>query len=269
LIANLYDFDPNAHAVSDSALLELDRWVLARTRLLVERCRKAYFEYEFHVVYHALNNFCSVDLSALYLDIAKDRLYCSAATGTARRSAQTALWRILDTLVRLMAPILTFTAEEIWGYVPGLKPRVESVLLAEFPSAGPAEEDEALLATWGRLLEVREAVTKALEQARQEGRIGHSLDARVRLGFASEGPLGELLGRRLADLPTLCIVSQVERGELAASDESPLVAGLRVAVTRAAGDKCARCWNYRTSVGADVSHPTLCSPCVAALAHAS
>src|SRR5262249_45179553 len=127
LIANLYDFEPDTHAVSDPHLLELDRWILARTRLLVERCRKAYFDYEFHVVYHALNNFCSVDLSALYLDIVKDRLYCSSAAGTARRSAQTALWRILDTLARLMAPILTFTAEEIWGYVPSQNPRSESI----------------------------------------------------------------------------------------------------------------------------------------------
>ena len=268
LIANLYDFEPDTHAVSDPELLELDRWILARTRLLVERCRKAYFDYEFHVVYHALNNFCSVDLSALYLDIVKDRLYCSSATGTARRSAQTALWRILDTLVRLMAPILTFTAEEIWGYVPGQKPRAESVLLAEFPPAERVEGDEALLATWQRLLDVRDAVTKSLEQARQEGRIGHSLDARVQLGFETDGALGELLGSRLAGLPTLFIVSQVERSELTASEESPLVAGLRVAVERAAGEKCARCWNYRTSVGADANHETLCAPCIAALAHA-
>jgi isoleucyl-tRNA synthetase len=268
LIANLYDFEPDTHAVSDPHLLELDRWILARTRLLVERCRKAYFDYEFHVVYHALNNFCSVDLSALYLDIVKDRLYCSSTAGTARRSAQTTLWRILDTLVRLMAPILTFTAEEIWGYVPSLNPRTESILLAEFPQTERVEGDEELLATWQRLLDVREAVTKSLEQARQEGRIGHSLDARVQLGFETDGALGELLGSRLAGLPTLFIVSQVERSELTASEESPLVAGLRVAVERAAGEKCARCWNYRTSVGADANHETLCAPCIAALAHA-
>jgi isoleucyl-tRNA synthetase len=269
LIANLYDFDPQQHAACDAELLELDRWVLARTRLLVDRCRKAYLDYEFHVVYHALNNFCSVDLSALYLDIAKDRLYCSPATGAGRRSAQTALCRILDVLVRLMAPILTFTAEEIWAYVPGARPRADSVLLADFPSSEGIEGDEALLATWQRLLEVREAVTKALERARQEGRIGHSLDASVRLDFAPDGPLGELLDSRFADLPTLFIVSQVERSRLDAGDASPLVAGLRVAVERAAGDKCARCWNYRLSVGSDATHPTLCSPCIVALAHAA
>jgi isoleucyl-tRNA synthetase len=119
------------------------------------------------------------------------------------------------------------------------------------------------------LLEVREAVTKALERARQEGRIGHSLDASVRLDFAPDGPLGELLDSRFADLPTLFIVSQVERSRLDAGDASPLVAGLRVAVERAAGDKCARCWNYRLSVGSDATHPTLCSPCIVALAHAA
>ncbi len=269
LIANLYDFDPQRHAVPDPGLLELDRWILARLRLLVDRCRKAYFDYEFHLVYHALNNFCSVDLSALYLDIAKDRLYCSPAAGAGRRSAQTALWRILDALVRLMAPILTFTAEEIWGYVPGPTPRAESVLLADFPLVAPLEGEEALLPAWDRLLAVREAVTKALEHARQEGRIGHSLDACVRLGFVSDGPLGELLAGRFPDLPTYFIVSQVERDELQTGDDSPLVPGLRVAVERAAGDKCARCWNYRPSVGSDASHPTLCAPCVAALAHAT
>jgi isoleucyl-tRNA synthetase len=267
LIANLYDFDPERHAVDEAVLLELDQWVLARTRLLIDRCRSAYGEYEFHVVYHALNNFCSVDLSALYLDIAKDRLYCSPAAGTARRSAQTALWRILDVLVRLMAPILTFTAEEVWAYVPGPKPRADSVLLADFPSSEGGAGDEELLTTWDRLLGVREAVTKALERARQEGRIGHSLDASVRLDFASDGPLGALLGSRFADLPTFFIVSQVERSELDPAEASPLVPGLRVAVERASGDKCARCWNYRTSVGSDAIHPTLCAPCVAALGH--
>src|SRR5205823_11435675 len=118
LIANLYDFDSPRDAVASDALLELDQWILARSRALVERCRRAYFDYEFHVVYHALNNFCSVDLSALYLDIVKDRLYCEAADSRARRSGQTALHQLLEAIVRIMAPILSFTAEEIWGYLP-------------------------------------------------------------------------------------------------------------------------------------------------------
>jgi isoleucyl-tRNA synthetase len=269
LISNLYDFDPARDAVPASELLELDRWALARMQLLVERCRQAFFDYEFHVVYHALNNFCSVDLSALYLDIAKDRLYCSAAHGPGRRSAQTALWIILDRLVRIMAPILSFTAEEIWGFVPALRTLAPSVFLGDFPSFDPSQADPALLERWEQLLAVREAVTKSLEEARQGGRIGHSLDARVLLQYPPDGALASLLGDRIAELPTLFIVSQVELAhDLPEASESPLMPGLRIAVERARGTKCARCWNYRTSVGSIVEHPTICGPCAAALGHA-
>ena len=268
LIANLYDFDPSRDAVSADSFVELDRWILARTRALVERCRKAYFDYEFHLVYHALNNFCGVDLSALYLDIAKDRLYCSRATGPARRSAQTTLWRILDSLVRIMAPILSFTAEEIWRYVPSVGVRPESVLLADFPVPEDDPEADSLLATWERLLTIREAVTKALEDARQSGEIGHSLDARVRLQLDLRGEAGRLLSDRIDDLATLFIVSQVEfAADLSSERESSIVPGLRVAIDRAAGQKCARCWNYRTSVGSVPEHPSICAPCVSALTH--
>ena len=270
LIANLYDFDPRRDPVRSDELVELDRWILARTGGLVERCRQAYVDYEFHVVYHALNNFCSVDLSALYLDIAKDRLYCSAARGTGRRSAQTAIWKVLDALVRVMAPILSFTAEEVWGYVPALEPRAASIFLVDFPAAGEFERNDALLAAWERLLAVRDAVTKVLEDARQQGRIGHSLDARVRLQYAPDGDLGVLLGRRLADLTTLFIVSQVEiADDLPAQTESTIVPGLRIAIERAVGEKCARCWNYRTTVGSIPEHPAICAPCATALSHAA
>jgi len=267
LIANLYDFDPARDVVAPGDRVEIDRWILARTQDLVARTRKAYVEYEFHVVFHALNNFCSVDLSALYLDIVKDRLYTTAARSRARRSAQTVIWQVLDALVRLMAPILTFTAEEVWSFVPTVGPRAESILLADFPAAGEAAIDRDLLATWDRLLAVREGVTKALEGARQRGEIGHSLDARIELGYESSGELSRLLEPRFTDLPTLFIVSQVERAaDLPAATESPLVPGLRVRVAPAAGQKCARCWNYRESVGGDATHPTLCAPCVRALA---
>ncbi|MBI2963813.1 MAG: isoleucine--tRNA ligase [Deltaproteobacteria bacterium] len=266
LIANLYDFEPARDAVSPERLLELDRWILARTRDLAERCRAAYAAYEFHVVYHALNNFCSVDLSALYLDITKDRLYCSPASGEARRSGQTALWRILDVMVRLMAPILSFTAEEIWAHVPTVASRPESVFLCDFPRLDADACDAELLETWDRLLAVRDAVTKALEGARQAGSIGHSLEACVRLGFDREEALERLLTDHLAELPTLFIVSQVEIApQLGEDARSPVLPGLRVAVARAAGQKCARCWNYRTSVGSDAAHPTICARCVSAL----
>lgn len=267
LIANLADFDPNRHSIPTNELLEIDRWILDRTRRLALRCRRAYGAYEFHLVYHALNNFCSVELSALYLDIVKDRLYCSRADSRARRGAQTALREILDTLVRLMAPILSFSAEEIWTYVPTGGDRAASVLLTDFPSVNESDLDETLEITWNRLLEIRTAVTKALEESRKQGSIGHSLDACVRLGFDRQSEIGRLLDGRFADLPTFFIVSQVEYAEdLDAKIESPVVSGLRVAIARAAGRKCARCWNYRTSVGSSSDHPTLCEPCVSVLA---
>jgi isoleucyl-tRNA synthetase len=267
LIANLYDFQPARDVVSADRRVELDRWILARTEDLVERCDRAYRDYEFHLVYHALNNFCTVDLSALYLDIAKDRLYTAPAGSRERRSAQTALWRILDVLVRLMAPILTFTAEEVWAFVPAVDQRADSVLLADFPSVDHSAQDATLLATWDKLLAVRDAVTKALEEARQKNLIGHSLDARIELGFEGGSELAALLEPRFDDLPTLFIVSQVERSSaLGAEAQSALLPDLRVAVSRAAGAKCARCWNYRTSVGSDATHPAICAPCVGALA---
>ncbi len=270
LIANLYDFDPAEHVVEPGALLELDRWILDRMRRLVARCRQAYLDYEFHAVYHALNNFCSVDLSALYLDIVKDRLYCARADGLERRSAQTAVREILDALVRLMAPILSFTAEEIWTFVAARESKAESVLLSDFPRADPAGFDDALAARWERLLEVRSAVTKALEEARKAGRIGHSLEACVRLAFPREGSLGELIGPRLADLPMLFIVSQVQIvSDLDPALESAILPGLRLSVDRAEGGKCARCWNYRPSVGTIAEHPSICGPCAAVLAHAT
>jgi isoleucyl-tRNA synthetase len=270
LIANLYDFDPSRDAVAPESSLELDRWILARTQTLIGRCRKAYSNYEFHVVYHALNNFCSVDLSALYLDVVKDRLYCSPAVGVPRRSAQTALWRILDVLVRLMAPILSFTAEEIWGYVPTIGTRAASVFLADFPGAESSPGDDSLLGTWERLLAVRDAVTKALEDARQRGQIGHSLDACVRLSFDVGSDLARLLEPRRNDLATLFIVSAVEFSErLGADAESAIVPGLRVSIEHAGGEKCARCWNYRTTVGADPRYPSICAPCAEALSHVS
>jgi isoleucyl-tRNA synthetase len=219
----------------------------------------AYDEFAFHHVVQGLVNFCAVDLSALYLDVVKDRLYTAAATGPARRAAQTALWRMLDTMVRLMAPIVSYTADEIWGYVPGRA--AVSVFEAGLPTVDAALVDEALAARWEQLLAARAVVTKALEEARQAGIIGHSLDARVRL-VASAG-LRPLLDAQAAALPALFIVSQVELADAlgdttatASSDE------LAVVVERARGDKCGRCWNYSEAVGSDVHHPALCERCL-------
>lgn len=257
LLGNLFDFDAQRDAVSDDALLELDRWILHRTAELISRVRKAYDAFSFHLVVQQLVNFCAVDLSALYLDVVKDRLYCSAAAAPERRSAQTALREIVAVLTRLMAPVLSFTAEEIWTHLPADR-RPPSVFLAGLPE--PTRQDLPLAAKWDRLLAVRAAVTKALEEARQSGAIGHSLDARVRL--CARNGLRVLLEREARELPALFIVSQVQLvDDLPADTVSPLLAELNVRVERALGGKCERCWNFSEAVGHDRVHPGLCGRC--------
>ena len=258
LLGNLYDFDPQRDRVPDDKLHELDRWILHRAAELTARARKAYESFSFHVVVQQLINFCAVDLSALYLDIVKDRLYCSAATAPGRRSAQTTLWQILEAVTRLMAPILSFTADEIWSHLPAGE-RPASVFLAGMPE--PTRQDEQLAAKWDRLLAVRAAVTKALEETRQSGLIGHSLDARVQLS-AGDG-LRPLLEQEAADLPALFIVSQVQLTDRLGDDAvSPVLVDLKVKVERARGGKCERCWNYSEAVGRDARHPGLCERCL-------
>jgi len=224
--------------------------------LRVSHCRSAYDAFAFHRVVHTLTNFCAVDLSAVYLDIVKDRLYCSAPRSRERRAAQTAVWEILEALVRIMAPILSFTAEEVWAHMPG--ERAASVLLVDFPHLTvPAEP----AGKWDRLFAVRAAVSKALEAARQDGLIGHSLDARVCLSAANG--LRTLLQTEAATLPALFIVSQVEITDgLGAEAVSPVLPELKVRVERARGAKCERCWNYSEEVGADRTHPGLCRRCL-------
>src|SRR4029453_11278214 len=194
LLSNLHDFDPTADAVPYDALPELERWVLHRTHALARRVRQAYEAYELHVIYHALNNFCAVDLSAFYLDVRKDRLYCERRAGPAGRATQTVLHAMLDVLVRLMAPVLSFTADEIWSFMPAMEE--PSVLLAGFGETPETWNDDALAATFDRLLAVRGAVTKALEEARQSGVVKQGSEARVTLG--ATGELGQLLAERVA-----------------------------------------------------------------------
>jgi isoleucyl-tRNA synthetase len=262
LLGALADLD---HAAPPPELLELDRWILHRTQRLIDRCRRAYDAYEFHVVYHAVNNFCSVDLSALYLDIVKDRLYCSAPAAAGRRAAQWTMSQIAEALTRIVAPVLSFTAEDVWRSLPG--PREANVSLAAFPEVNPGLIDEALDGVYGRLFQVRAAVNKALEEARRLETIGHSLDASVRLAPADPASVAgtewaALLARYRDELATLCIVSHVDVAERAdGAPPSPLLADLTVGVSRAAGTKCARCWNYRPSVGTHPAHPEVCDRC--------
>jgi isoleucyl-tRNA synthetase len=269
LLANLADFDPSHDAVALDRLYDIDRWALHRLALLISRVRAAYDAYEFHTVFHALNNFCAVDLSAVYLDILKDRLYTEGPASPARRAAQTALESIVSMLVRLMAPILSFTAEEIWTHLPATSRAVDSVHLSDFPQPSPgwilAPEHAS---RWERLFDVRSVVARALERARATKTIGSSLEARVT--FYTDGPLHEALTRDAAELPGLLIVSAVtiEPFSRRPTDADLLAPDLAATVTRAPGAKCARCWVYRTDVGADRAHPDVCARCARVLAGA-
>ncbi|OFW35646.1 MAG: isoleucine--tRNA ligase [Acidobacteria bacterium RIFCSPLOWO2_12_FULL_60_22] len=272
-LANLYDFDPAKDSVPLGRMMEVDQWALYRMARLVELCRNSYQELGFHKVYHAIYNFCTVELSAFYLDIAKDRLYTAAPQSLSRRSAQTALYRIADALVRLVAPILCFTAEEVWGYLPERPPDLPSVHLATFPEAAELSGELTIvqlerLGNWDRLIAVRNEVLKVLETARKEKFIGNSLEAKVEI--SAEGEWARLLTEYSDLLPMVFLVSQVHL----ATDGLPgategategLIRGLRIAVRRADGQKCERCWNYSVRVGQEPDFPSLCERCVAAL----
>jgi len=261
-LSNLFDFDPARDLVPDAELWEMDAWMLRRTGTLARQCREWYEKYEFHRVYHALHDFCAVDLSAFYFDVLKDRLYTFAPRNRGRRSAQTAVYRIASALVRLIAPLVAFTAEEVWKHMPKVQGDPESVHMAFFPAADGLEKafDEPRSKDWERLLALREEVLKSLEQARVAKTISSALEARVTL--TANDDLAALMTKYASILPSLFIVSQVE---LATTPEGG-PDGLHVQVERARGAKCERCWNYSTHVGENADYPTFCERCVAALA---
>jgi isoleucyl-tRNA synthetase len=257
-LGNLHGFDPERDTVPASEMLETDRWALNRLDEVVQAVRAGYAAYEFHTVYHTLYNFCTVTLSARYFDILKDRLYTFAPRNPARRSAQTALYRIVDALARMLAPLLVFTADEIWENLPADSARPASVHLALLPEAS-GERDERVLENWERLFEIRDEVLQSLEAARVTKEIGSSLDARLEISAA--GDSYELLSSYLDQLRYIFIVSQVE---LRRSGEG--ASGVVVKVLSATGKKCERCWNYSTQVGESTSYPEVCERCVIALA---
>ena len=257
LLSNLYDFDPAIHRVPYERLPELDRWALLRLGELIPRVTRAYEECEFHAIFHALNNFCAVDMSAVYLDILKDRLYTFHKDSPLRRGSQTVLLDVLVALTKLMAPILSFTADEIWRTLPeAARGTVSSVHLSSLPYPEPRWVDAALALRWEQLLKVRETAQAALEAKRRDKVIGSSLEAQGVL-HADEKTLS-LLQSYEADLAALFIVSKVTL----LKGEEP---GLTVDVRRADGNKCERCWNYREAVGKDATHPTLCDRCLEAI----
>ncbi len=254
-------FNPATERVPYEKMLEIDRWALARKEQLVQRCLKGYEDYQFHMVYNALYNFCTVDMSAFYLDILKDRLYTYATHSLARRSAQTALWEILDTFTRLIAPILCFTSEEVYAAMYEGRPpenRSESVHTLLFPKFEPSRNEEYLLAEWEKLKNVREVVLKALEDVRKKGTIGNSLEAKVVIRAAGETAV--LLRGHQSDLRYIFIVSQVEVRE-----DPDVKDGLQIEIAKAEGEKCERCWNYSIEVGKDSQFATLCERCVPAI----
>jgi isoleucyl-tRNA synthetase len=263
LLGNLGDFDPARDRQSYARLDEVDRWVLDRLARLIDRARRAYDEYEFHTVVHSVHNFCAVDLSALYLDIIKDRLYTSLPDDLRRRAAQTVCYDVFSALARLLAPILTFTTEEAWRHLSGA--HGESVHLERFPEAPREWLDDTLNRDWDRLLEVRREVAKALETARAGKLIGSGLEAAVRIANAPED-LPALLRAKRELLPTVFIVSRVDLDRSAAGAsvtyESQDIPGLVIGVDRARGEKCERCWTRSEHVGESREHPTLCERCV-------
>jgi isoleucyl-tRNA synthetase len=263
ILGNISDFDPATDSIPYDRMPEIDRLALHVLEGLKERVLRAYDELEFHTIYQAVNAFCSVELSAIYLDILKDRLYTSRKDSLERRSAQTAFYQILDSLIRMMAPILSFTADEVWWSMPGK--REESVHLAAFPALTPQVKDDALAARWMRLFAVRSEVLKALELARAQKTIGHPLDACVAIAAPPEEL--EYLRENAPELKTIFIVSKVELTEEITGEcyESTDLPGYRIAVTSAPGDKCERCWCYDEEIGADSDHPTICPRCVAAV----
>ena len=268
MLGNLYDFDPNCDGVGYESLQEIDRWALLRLEQVREKVTKAYDEYQFHSLYHTVHNFCTVDLSAIYFDILKDRLYASVPNSTERRAAQTVLYELLQSLVVLVAPVLTFSSEEVWQYMKKRDGMPESVQLAPWPAAHPEYVQADLAAKWSELLELRGEVTKALEIARRNKEIGNSLDAAVTV--YAEGSALELLQAIQSDLPTYFIVSSAEL--VAGVDQAPTGAfrseevPLAVAVLASPRAKCDRCWIHADLVTDQAGEGGLCKRCADVMA---
>ncbi len=263
-LGNLYDFDPQANTVPFAKMDPLDQYMLRQTWAAVRDARKWYDEFTFHKIYHRVNHFCVIDLSAFYFDVIKDRLYTYAPNSVGRRSAQTAIWRICEAMTRLLAPILTFTCEEVWQHLPKLPDRLDSVHLAKFPEAadilGTAlAEDDPHAQDWTIILAVREQAMKALEEARNSKIIGKGLEAQLIL--TATDPAYSVLNRYAGQLRYLFIVSAVTLVPGSGNGS----AGVHIDVKKADGAKCERCWNYSTHVGEDASYPTVCERCSAVL----
>jgi isoleucyl-tRNA synthetase len=277
LLGNLNGFDPARDRINEAELLPLDRYMLARTRELTENILGWYERFEFHRVYHAVNDFAVIDLSNFYLDVLKDRMYTFAPTSHERRSAQTVLWRIAETLVRLVAPILSFTADEVWEHLPAVEGREKSVHLALFPKPEEifSEDPAKLLEEWKQIFEVRDGALRELEAARQDKRIGKALEAELEI--AASGEQFALLQRHAAGLKEIINVSGVnvidvtesrvpDYGVSTALGNNPgKESKCDVKVSPASGHKCARCWNFMPEVSNYGIWENVCTRCQEAL----
>ena len=265
ILGNLFDFVPERDLVPSAKLLPIDRWALNRFNFLIREVTEAYRTFDFHIAYHAIHNFCVVDMSNFYLDVLKDRLYVEKAESESRRAAQSAMFLILDGLTRLLAPILAFTSDEIWRSMPHLSSvRAEDVMLNDFPEPADVDADADFVAKWDRIHQVRDEAKKALEFARRDKVIGASLDADVKLYCSGE--LYDFLRSVEGDLASVLIVSRVEvLKEGAGAFRGEGLPELSVTVTHAGGRKCARCWCYSETVGEDPEHPDICGRCAGVL----
>lgn len=263
-LGNLYDFDPDKDMLPNEELEELDKYALMKLDEVIDTARKGFEIYEYHTAAHAIHNFCVVDMSNFYFDVLKDRLYTSVSTSKTRRAAQTVLYKILDSLTLLLTPILAFTADEIWQFMPHDKSKnPESPLFNDIPQPDFIKTDDGFMEKWDKIHKVRVDVQKALEIARNEKKIGKSLEARVVLG--ADGELYDFLKSVESALPEIFITSDVEvvnEKQAFAGD----VEGLTVGVEGARGEKCERCWKFSETVGNDPQHPQLCAHCAAVLA---
>jgi isoleucyl-tRNA synthetase len=267
ILGNLHGFDPQRDAVPFEQMEALDQYMLRQTCAMAADAVRWYGEFAFHKVYHRINNFCIVELSAFYFDVLKDRLYAHSPRSVGRRAAQTTIWRIGEALVRLMAPILSFTCDEVWQSLPAVPGRPESVHLASFPAGSDilgdqvAEQDEQQQKDWNALLRIREDVLMALETARNGKQIGGSLEAQVKI--TATDPAYSLLAKYKDQLRYLFIVSAVTLEQR--EPGNGFTGGVITIVERAPGQKCERCWNYSVHVGEDKIYPTICERCSAVL----
>ena len=264
ILGNINGFNPDTDSVDYSEMSELDRWALYKMTNLIKKVNEAYSGYEFHMMFHAIHNFCVVDMSNFYLDIIKDRLYTSKPDSKERRAAQTVMYEILQSLVRMLTPVLAFTTEEIWQYMPHrAEDDIESIQLNSWPQVNEKYLDTKLAEKWEKIFELRSDVSKALEIARANKTIGHSLNAKVTL--YADGENLEFIKSIESDLVTVFIVSAVEIKNLAdapaAAQNGEEMPEIKVSVEQAPGDKCERCWMFSEFVGEDEKHPTLCKRC--------